>query len=303
MAIEIAHKWPGFESFEIQTSDPDVKIRGKHGGSGPALLLIHGNPLSHMSWTNVAERLAQQFTVIAPDIRGYGHSSKPAGAPDHSNYTFRRMAQDFIEVLNELGVKEFSVAGHDRGARVTHRMCLDHGARIKKAAFLDILPTDFVWKELDKLDVALSLYHWTFLCQPVGFPEALLKGNEPLYIRSKLMSQGLGKGGFSEEEIQYYTELCTPENIHGVCEDYRASATLDLQHDLADRDAGRLIECPVMLLWGQYSHTARHGAGPESIWRDYARQIKHAEALPCGHYPVEQAPEATGDALIKFFKD
>ncbi len=294
--------WNGFESFEIQTSDPEVRIRGKHGGSGPALLLIHGNPLSHRSWSNVAASLAQHFTVVAADIRGYGHSSKPKGAPDHSNYTFRRMAQDFIEVMDHLGLERFSVAGHDRGARVTHRMCLDHGDRVKKAAFLDILPTDFVWSELDKLDVALSLYHWTFLSQPLGFPEALLKGNEPLYIRSKLMSQGLGKGGFSEDEIAYYTELCTPENVHGVCEDYRASATLDLEHDREDREAGRLIECPVMLLWGAQSHTSRHGAGPESIWKDYARNIVHAEALPCGHYPMEQAPAATADAFIRFFE-
>lgn len=293
--------WTGFQSFQFQTSDPEVKITGKYGGTGRPLLLVHGNPLSHMSWGSIAQELAENFTVVAPDIRGYGQSSKPQGRPDHSNYTFRRMAQDHVEVMNQLGFAEFSVAGHDRGARVAHRMCLDHSDIISKAAFLDILPTDFVWKELGQLDVALSLYHWTFLSQPLGFPEALLKGNESLYIRSKLMSQGLGKGGFSEEQIDYYTRLCTPDHIHGVCEDYRASATLDLEHDQQDREAGRKIECPILLLWGEQSHTARHEGGPVKIWRDYALNIEKAEALPCGHYPMEQAPAETGKAMVEFF--
>ncbi|MGB6104631.1 MAG: alpha/beta hydrolase [Pusillimonas sp.] len=293
----------GFESFQIQTSDPEVQIVGKHGGSGPPLLLIHGNPLSHMSWAGVAEQLAENFTVVAADIRGYGHSSKPKGLPDHSNYTFRRMAQDHVEVMNHFGFKKFAVAGHDRGARVAHRMCLDHDEAISKAAFLDILPTEFVWRELGDLDVGLSLYHWTFLSQPPGFPEALLKNNEPLYIRSKLMSQGLGKGGFTKEQIAYYTDLCTPDNIHAVCEDYRASATLDIKMDSEDRLAGRKVKCPVMLLWGESSHTARHEGGPSKIWEAYANNIAHAEALPCGHYPLEQAPGPTLKAMVAFFLD
>lgn len=293
----------GFESFEIQTSDPEVKIVGKHGGSGPAILLIHGNPLSHMSWASVAPQLAQHFTVVAADIRGYGHSSKPKGLPDHSNYTFRRMAQDHVEVMHHLGFKKFAVAGHDRGARVTHRMCLDHPDTITKAAFFDILPTEFVWTELGDLDIGLSLYHWSFLAQPPGFPEALLNSNERLYIESKLMSQGLGKGGFSKEQIEHYISLCTAENIHGVCEDYRASATLDLQFDREDRLANRKVQCPVMLLWGEASHTARHDGGPARIWGDYASNITHAEALPCGHYPLEQAPDQTLKAMMQFFPD
>ena len=291
----------GFESFRIQTSDPEVQIAGKRGGSGPPLLLIHGNPLSHMSWAKVAQPLAEHYTVVAADIRGYGHSSKPKGLADHSNYTFRRMAQDHVEVMNHFGFKKFSVAGHDRGARVAHRMCLDHENAISKAAFLDILPTEFVWKELGDLDVGLSLYHWNFLSQPPGFPEALLKNNESLYIRSKLMSQGLGKGGFTEEQIQYYTELCTPENVHAVCEDYRASSTLDLKFDSKDRLAGKKVECPIMLLWGELSHTARHEGGPAKIWDAYASHIAHTQALPCGHYPLEQAPEQTLKAMVEFF--
>jgi len=291
----------GFKSFRVQTSDPDVQIAGKAGGQGPGLLLIHGNPLSHMSWASVAAPLAEHFTVIAADIRGYGLSSKPRGLPDHSNYTFRRMAQDHVEVMNHFGFETFSVAGHDRGGRVAHRMCLDHEGAVRKAAFFDILPTNHVWQSLGNLDIGLSLYHWTFLSQPVGFPEALLGSNTALYMRSKLMSQGLGKGGFSEDLIQYYTDLCTPENIHGVCEDYRASATLDLQWDLADKAAGRKVSCPVMLLWGQTSHTSREH--PPEIWQDYVTHIAHAEALPCGHYPMEQAPGPTLRAMLDFFRE
>jgi len=291
----------GFKPFRVQTSDPDVQIAGKVGGRGPGLLLIHGNPLSHMSWASVAESLAEHFTVVAADIRGYGESSKPRGLPDHSNYTFRRMAQDHIEVMNHFGFQAFSVAGHDRGGRVAHRMCLDHEQAVRRAAFLDILPTDHVWQSLGNLDIGLSLYHWTFLSQPVGFPEALLGSNTALYMRSKLMSQGLGKGGFSEELIQYYTDLCTPENLHGVCEDYRASATLDLQWDLADKAAGRKVSCPVMLLWGQTSHTSRER--PPEIWQEYVTHIAYAEALPCGHYPMEQASGPTLQAMLNFFRD
>jgi len=291
----------GFKPFRVQTSDPQVQIAGKMGGRGPGLLLIHGNPLSHMSWASVAESLAEHFTVVAADIRGYGDSSKPRGLSDHSNYTFRRMAQDHVEVMNHFGFQTFSVAGHDRGGRVAHRMCLDHEQAVHKAAFLDILPTDHVWQSLGNLEIGLSLYHWTFLSQPVGFPEALLGSNTALYMRSKLMSQGLGKGGFSEELIRYYTDLCTPENIHGVCEDYRASATLDLQQDLADKAVGRKVCCPVMLLWGQTSHTSREN--PPDVWQEYVSHIAYAEALPCGHYPMEQAPGPTLRAMLDFFRE
>ncbi len=292
--------YDNFEKFEVQTSDPDVTITGRRGGEGPPLLLLHGNPLSHLSWENVAPRLAEHFTVVATDLRGYGESSKPRGKPDHSNYTFRTMAQDQVDVMAHFGFRQFCLAGHDRGARTAYRMALDHKEKVVKAAFLDILPTHLVWQELNNIDVSLSLYHWTFLAQPVGFPETLLRGNEAFYIRSKLMSQGLGKGGFSEEEIAHYTSLCTAENIHGVCEDYRAAATLDLQMDKLDLESNNKIACPVMLLWGEHSHTARHH-DPAQAWARYAGNIVRARALPCGHYPSEQAPEETYQELMSFF--
>ena len=290
-----------FEKFEIQTTDPEVKITGRRGGEGPPLLLLHGNPLSHLSWQSVASRLAQDFSVVVTDLRGYGESSKPRGKSDHSNYTFRRMAQDQVDVMAHFGFTEFFLAGHDRGARTAYRMALDHKEKVLKAAFLDILPTRLVWAEMNNIDVNLSLYHWTFMAQPLGFPETLLRGNEAFYIKNKLMTQGLGKGGFSEEQIAHYISLCTPENIHGVCEDYRAGATLDLQMDTEDFESGRKIECPSMVLWGAHSHTARHH-NPAQAWADYASNIERARALPCGHYPMEQAPEETYQELLAFFK-
>ena len=290
-----------FEKFEVQTTDPEVKIVGRCGGKGPPLLLLHGNPLSHRSWANIANKLAQHFTVVAADLRGYGESSKPRGSIDHSNYTFRRMAQDHVDVMTHFGHEKFYIAGHDRGGRTAYRLAYDHPEKVIKAAFLDIAPTPVVWDEMNNMDTNLSLYHWTFMAQPVGFPETLIKGNEAFYIRSKLLSQGHGKGGFSEDEINHYISLCTPENIHSVCEDYRAGATLDVQMDLKDKRAGNKITCPVMLLWGETSHLSHQSLGPVKAWEPYLANMIRARALPCGHYPSEQAPEETYAELRDFF--
>ena len=285
--------------FELPTSDADVHIVGTCRGDGPPLLLLHGNPLSHKSWDRIAPRLAQHFTVVATDLRGYGDSSKPAGSDRHENYTFRRMALDQVEVMRALGFERFAVAGHDRGARTAFRMCMDHPETVTRAAFLDILPTHRVAQDMT-MALSIDLYHWSFMAQPRGFPERLLRGNEAFYIRDKLMKQGPGKGGFTEEEIAEYTRVCTPENIHAVCEDYRAAATLDLQMDTQDFEAGRKIGCPVMVLWGEKSHTGtRHD--PREAWPHYCADIVAMTALPCGHYPVEQAPDATSAALRDFF--
>ena len=288
-----------FSRIEIETSDPEVTIIGRLGGSGPPLLLLHGNPLTNLSWQRIAPRLARDFTVVATDLRGYGDSAKPRGKPDHSNYSFRRMAQDQVEVMQQLGFDEFFVAGHDRGARTAFRMALDHPQKVFRAAFLDILPTHHVWNDTS-MAWALNSYHWMFMAQPYDFPERLLRGNEEYYIRNKLTKQGLGKGGFTEEEISEYVRVCTPENIHGVCEDYRAAATIDLAMDTDDFNAGHQITCPVLVLWGEHSHTARH-YDPRKVWPRYCSNIVRMQPLPCGHYPAEQAPDATYDELRRFF--
>ena len=291
----------GFRPIRIRTSDPDVEIVGHVGGDGPPLLLLHGNPLTHRSWDRVAQPLSQRFTVVATDLRGYGDSGKPLGSDGHANYTFRRMALDQVDVMDAFGFDRFLLAGHDRGARTAHRLALDHPQRVRKVVFLDILPTTAVVADIDT-QLALDLYHWWFMAQPRGFPETLLRGNETFYIRNKLMKQGPGKGGFSEAEIAEYTRVCTPENIHGVCEDYRASLGPDLEMDRADHAAGRRIEPPVLALWGAASHVAlRHD--PRAIWPEYCARPPAMNELPCGHYPVEQAAEATLLQLQRFFED
>jgi haloacetate dehalogenase len=292
-----------FENFrhvQVQTSDPEVKINLRHGGNGPPLLLLHGNPLSHMSWHRYADRLAQEFTVVATDLRGYGDSSKPRGGDDHGNYSFRRMAQDQVDVMAHLGFKQFFVAGHDRGARTAHRLALDHPDKALKLAVMDILPSYHIWTHVSR-EWAINSYHWQFMAQPYDFPERLLKGNEEYYIRKKLMKQGLGKGGFTEEEIREYVRCCTPENIHGVCEDYRACATIDFEMDKADFEAGRKVRCPTLVLWGEKSHTNKL-FDPRETWPQYAENIVRMQALPCGHYPSEQAPEETYAELRGFFR-
>ena len=270
-----------------------------NGGSGPPLLLIHGNPLTHVHWHQVAPRLAEKFTVVATDLRGYGDSSKPRGLPDHSNYSFRRMAQDQVDVMALLGYRKFFVAGHDRGARTAYRMAFDHPDKVLKFCSIDILPTHHVWTHVSKTWMVNS-YHWAFLAQPYDFPERLLAGHEEYYIRMKLGSQGLGKGGISEETLQEYIRCCTPEQIHGVCEDYRATATIDFEMDKADFEAGRRIECPVLVLVGGQSHTAAFYNFTEA-WSAYAANITACVALPSGHYPAEQAPEETWRELDGFF--
>ena len=290
----------GYRQFDIQTSDPQVKIRGVVGGSGPPVLLLHGNPLTHVHWHLVAPRLARDFTVVATDLRGYGDSSKPRGKEDHSNYSFRRMAQDQVDVMAHLGHQQFFVAGHDRGARTAFRMALDHPDRVLKFASFDILPTHHVLTHINR-EWALNSYHWFFMAQPYDIPEKLIEGKEDYYIVKKLTKMGIGKGGFTEETLKEYARCCTPENIHGVCEDYRAAITVDFEMDKADFEAKRMIRCPAAIFWGAKSHTEKF-FDPRRAWPQYCANIAHIRPLPCGHYPAEQAPEETYTELYNFFR-
>ena len=292
--------YEGFKRFEIQTSDPEVKIVGRVGGKGPAVLLLHGNPLTHAHWHLVAPRLAQDFTVVATDLRGYGDSGKPRGKEDHSNYSFRRMAQDQVDVMAHLGFKEFCVAGHDRGARTAHRMALDHPDRVKKLASFDILPTHHVLTKAT-WQWALGSFHWFFMAQPYDIPEKLIEGKEDFYILKKLTQMGIGKGGFSKETLAEYARVCTPQNIHGVCEDYRAAVTVDMAMDTADFEAGRKVNCPTAVYWGEKSHTEKY-FDPRTAWPQYSSNIVRIRSLPCGHYPAEQVPDEVYSELSAFFK-
>lgn len=292
--------YEGFRRFEIQTTDPEVKIVGRAGGKGPAVLLLHGNPLTHVHWHLVAPRLAGDFTVVATDLRGYGDSGKPRGRDDHSNYSFRRMAQDQVDVMARLGHRQFFVAGHDRGARTALRMALDHPDKVRKFASFDILPTHHVLTNITR-GWALGSFHWFFMAQPYDIPEKLIEGKEDYYILSKLTKMGIGKGGFSKETLAEYARVCTPENIHGVCEDYRAAVTVDFEMDKADFDAGRKVDCPSAIFWGEKSHTEKY-FDPRQAWPQYCSNIARIRPLPCGHYPAEQVPDEVYDELSAFFK-
>lgn len=288
-----------FRRFDVQTSDPQVRIHGVVGGKGEPVLLLHGNPLTHVHWHLVAPRLAERFTIVATDLRGYGDSSKPRGLSDHSNYSFRRMAQDQIEVMSHLGFEKFSVAGHDRGARTAYRMALDHPDRVIRFASIDIVPTHFALTHITR-EWALNSYHWFFMAQPYDIPEKLLEGKERYYIEKKLTKMGIGKGGFTPETLAEYARCCTPENLHAVCEDYRAGATVDFAMDKADFEAGRKIGSPTLVIWGEQSHTEKM-FNPREAWPPYAANIIKFRPLPCGHYPAEQAPDELCNELLNFF--
>jgi len=292
--------YEGFERFEIQTTDPEVKVVDRVCGNGPAVLLLHGNPRTHVHWHLVAPRLAKDFTVVATDLRGYGDSGKPRGREDHSNYSFRRMAQDQVDVMAHLGLKEFCVAGHDRGARTAMRMAIDHPDKVKKFASFDILPTHHVLTKAT-WQWALGSFHWFFMAQPYDIPEKLIEGKEDFYILKKLTQMGIGKGGFSKETLAEYARVCTPENIHGVCEDYRAAVTVDMAMDTADFEAGRKVGCPTAVFWGEKSHTEKY-YDPRKAWPQYASNIVRIRPLPCGHYPAEQVPDDVYSELSAFFK-
>ena len=290
----------GFKRSEIKTSG--VRIVAVTGGSGPPLLLMHGNPFTHLSWLKVAPALAREFTVIATDLRGYGDLEKPPGGDDHSGYSFRAMAQDQVEVMAALGFDRFFAAGHDRGARVLHRMCLDHAQKVMRAAILDIIPQHHVLNNMTKEWGKFS-WHWLFNIQPYDMPERMMGADPDWFIEKKLAKTKQGLSFFDKEALAEYKRCFRdPATIHAICEDYRATFGVDLDMDTKDFEAGRKIECPVLLLWGATGGVGRnHKPGPAEIWTRYASNIVGAEALPCGHYLSEEAPAETMAALREFF--
>ena len=290
----------GFEAYELhdrQVAD-DVTIRYRIGGEGPPLLLLHGNPLTHVSWHKLAAPLAERYTVVAPDLRGYGDSSAPEPVEGHHNYSFRAMAQDQVTLMEQLGFDRYFVAGHDRGARTTHRMCLDHPDRILKAAMLDIIPSQYVYANANK-EWALRSWHWTFMVQPADFPERMMGSVPPeWYMEKKLSKPGKGLAPFSEEAFAEYVRCFTPKTIMGSCEDYRATATIDLELDTADLD--RTIDMPVLVLWGQDSHTEKVFGNALEIWKERCSDVR-GWGLDCGHYVNEESPDEVLTAFLDFF--
>lgn len=288
----------GFARRRIATSGAEIHLRTH--GQGPPLLLLHGYPQTSAIWHRVAPALAERFTVLCADLRGYGDSAKPDGGPDHAAYAKRAMAQDMVEVMAALGHDRFAVAGHDRGGRVTHRLCLDHPDRVVRAAVLDIVPTRTLFAATDQA-LATGYYHWFFLSQAAPLPERLIGADPLFYLHSKLGQWSGGKDvGWVDPPALAEYERCfaDPATIHASCEDYRAAATIDLAHDAAD--AERRIACPLLVLWGERGLMHR-SFDVLATWREKASGTVQGHALPCGHYLPEECPEATLGALQAFF--
>ena len=285
-----------FEGFErIRIEVEGVSINAVRRGEGPPVLLLHGSPQTLAMWHLVAPRLAEDFTLIATDLRGYGDSSKPESSPDHGPYSKRTMARDQVQVMRYFGFERFALIGHDRGGRVGYRMALDHPGVVSRLAVLDIVPT---WEALHRADAAFGLayWHWFFLAQPHPLPERLL-ASEP----EKALFRG-GSEAIAPEAMEEYVRcLRDPEAIRATCEDYRAAATLDYEHDEADREAGRRIGCPVLALWGRKGFLEGHYDVLE-VWRGWAEEVS-GRALECGHYIPEEAPKETYAALHAFLKE
>jgi haloacetate dehalogenase len=287
-----------FEGFELREIDiGEISIRTRIGGQGPPLLLLHGNPQTHVMWHAVAPALSECFTVIATDLTGYGKSGKPASSADHERYSKRAMARDQIAVMKQLGFARFHVAGHDRGARVGYRMALDFPDVVSKLAVLDIVPTSEAFARGGR-DFGLGYYHWFFLAQPHPLPERLI-GADPDWFWRGHTTRG-PRDVFAPEAVEdYLTCFRNPETIHAICEDYRAAATIDCMHDEQDQRTGRRISCPVLALWGEHGKLEAW-YDTLAVWRDWAPDVS-GRSLPCGHYLAEELPKQTARALLDFF--
>jgi haloacetate dehalogenase len=287
---------PGFARQMVDAGE--TRIHLAMAGSGPPLLLLHGYPQNLAMWHLVAPKLAADFTVVAADLRGYGDSGKPPSTPDHFSYSKRATAADMVAVMAGLGFDRFAVAGHDRGGRVAHRMALDHPARVSRAAVLDIVPTLKIFSTVDQA-VATAYYHWFFLIQPFDLPERMIGADPEFYLRKKLLGWSSGFAGFHPEAVDDYVRCFRdPAVIHASCEDYRAAASIDLEHDRAD--GGRKVACPLLALWGEKGRMHRH-YDVLATWRERAEDVR-GRVLPCGHYLAEEEPEATWRELRAFFQ-
>ena len=293
----LADMFSGFASEWIATSRG--RIFARVGGNGPPLLLLHGYPQTHVMWHRVAPQLASQFRVVIADLPGYGWSDVPETDADHTPFTKRAMAQTMIETMDHLGYRQFALAGHDRGGRVAYRLALDHPGRVSRLAVLDILPTYDYWERIDRL-FALRIYHWMFLAQPYPLPERLIQANPDEYFGHTLRSWAkVGTDPFDPRALEHYlTAFRDPLRIHAACEDYRAGARADFDHDKADVESGHKIAAPVLVLWGG-NGIAASATTPLDTWRKRATEVSGGP-IDSGHFPCEEDPNATAAALLTF---
>ncbi|GHC14702.1 hydrolase [Kushneria pakistanensis] len=286
-----------FRTFDLEVNG--VTLHGRAGGEGPPLLLLHGHPQTHVIWHRVAPALKAHFHVVMVDLRGYGHSSKPTGDAEHVTYSKRTMACDMVALMQAMGLDRFSILAHDRGARVAHRLCLDHPERIERAMFLDIAPTLDMYERTDRA-FASAYFHWFMLIQPAPLPERLIEADPRAWIDGVMGNRHAGLAPFSDEALQAYRDaMALPGTAHAMCEDYRAASTIDLEHDRHDREAGHHVRCPLRVLWG------KHGVieklfDPMTLWRACALDVS-GRALPCGHYLPEECPDEIIDETLSFF--
>ena len=290
----------GFERAEIDTGEARIFVR--HAGSGPPVLLLHGFPQTHLMWRGVAPRLARTFTVVCADLRGYGASACPPSAPDHAPYSKRTVAKDMVAVMSRLGFDRFSVAGHDRGGRVAYRMALDHPERMDRLAVLDVVPTETAWDRADDR-LAIAFWPWSLLAQPAPLPERLIAAAPEAVIDNALSAWGSSDAAFSPAIRDAYVDaLSDKASVHAICEEYRAAADIDRQHDRADLAAGRRIAAPLLALWsaaGGLNSWYEDLGGPLGVWRLWADHVQ-GRAVDGGHFFPEERPAEIADELAAF---
>jgi haloacetate dehalogenase len=292
---------PFFEGFSLRRIDVvEGQIRLRVGGAGPPLLLLHGNPQTHVIWHRVAPVLARQFTVVCPDLRGYGGSFKPGPTNDHAPYAKTAMARDMVSVMAALGHQQFRVAGHDRGGRVAHRMALDFPEKVQQLAVLDIIPTIEHFERTD-MSFAMGYYHWFWFAQPHPFPESVINAAPEAWFAAHTSREPKPPGFFAPQALEeYLASARSPDAICGMCEDYRAAATIDLIDDRASRAAGIRVKCPMLVLWGDKGKIGQW-YDPVEIWRRYCDGIVSGRSVDAGHYIPEEAPDELLAELSRFF--
>jgi haloacetate dehalogenase len=287
----------GLTRLRVSTGDAELAVQV--GGEGPAVVLLHGYPQTSLMWRHVVPRLLPDHRVVLVDLRGYGASTAPPPAADGSTYAKRTMAADIVAVLDRLDLDEVDVVGHDRGARVAHRLCLDHGDRVRTAAVLDIVPTLHMFDHVDRA-MADSYFHWFFLTQPGGLPERLIAADPEAWVRSRFAGRHLPGAEPDVAAVAHYVDAHRrPGRIEAACADYRAAASIDLRHDRSDRDAGRRVAAPLLVGWGTESYVGRSFDVPV-VWASYADDVT-AAPIEADHYVAEESPEATATALLRFW--
>lgn len=289
--------FPGFTAHRLPTPDGHT-IHALTGGEGPPLLLLHGHPQTSAIWHKVAPALARHFTLVLADLRGYGDSAKPEADADHAGYSKRVMAADMLAAMRALGHEQFTVLAHDRGARVAHRLAADHPQAVRRMALLDIAPTLAMYEQANN-EFARAYWHWFFLIQPAPLPERLIEADPVAYVRDVMGRRSAGLAPFDPRALAEYVRcLGLPGTARGICEDYRAAAGIDLAHDRADREAGRVLQMPVLALWGEQGVVHRCFK-PLDEWRLVAADVR-GHPLPCGHYIAEEAPDELLAAALPF---